>query len=70
MLKAAPFKPFVICMADGEKLQVDHPEFVALSPTGDEMVVFESDGHFHMVDIMLVTRLAAAKNAPKKTSDK
>ena len=30
LIHATPFQPFAICMADGKRAVVDHPEFIAL----------------------------------------
>lgn len=58
--RAQPFRPFVIHLADGRRVRVEHPEFMALAPTGRSAVVFGKDGAFEIVDIMLVTSLEVA----------
>ena len=30
-LKEQPFRPFVLCLADGRRVPVKHPEFVAMN---------------------------------------
>jgi hypothetical protein len=44
LYQTAPFKPFEIVLTNGRHVPVEHPEFMALSPTGQTIVVFESDG--------------------------
>ena len=56
-LHAQPFKPFWIHFADGGRIPVHHEDFVALDPTGREMIVFLPNGTHQVVDLMLVTRL-------------
>jgi hypothetical protein len=34
LLTAHPFKPFVLCLSDGRKLPVPHPDFLTISPHG------------------------------------
>ena len=34
MLSAHPFRPFVVCLSDGRKLRVEHPDFLLISPSG------------------------------------
>lgn len=66
-LRAQPFRPFWIHLADGGRIPVEHEDFVALEPTGREFVVYLPDDSLHIVDVMLVTRLELkAKNgAPR-----
>lgn len=56
-LHAQPFQPFWIHLADGGRLPVEHEDFVALAPTGRELIVFLKDNTHHVVDVMMVTRL-------------
>jgi hypothetical protein len=55
--RAQPFEPFTLCLADGRQLPVNHPEFLALSPTGRTISVAQSDGAFNIVDLLLVTSI-------------
>jgi hypothetical protein len=56
-LHAQPFRPFLIHVADGGRVLVKHEDFVALAPTGREMIVYQPDGDYQVVDVLLVTRL-------------
>ncbi|MEW6606313.1 MAG: hypothetical protein AB1414_02505 [bacterium] len=55
---ARPFHPFIIHLADGQKIPVEHPEFLAIAPDG-HTIVFHSlrPGGFHIIDPSLVTAL-------------
>jgi hypothetical protein len=56
-------------VADGGRVPVKHEDFVALDPTGREMLVYQTDGSYQIVDVMLVTRLQILpKNGSKKPS--
>jgi hypothetical protein len=67
LLHASPFRPFVVHIADGGRLAVDHEDFVAIAPTGREMIVYLSNGSHQIVDAMLVTRLElSAKRGARK----
>ncbi len=57
MLKAAPFRPFRIHMADGRSLLVKHRDFVARSPSGRTAIVYKSDDTFEVVDLLLMASL-------------
>ncbi len=54
---AQPFQPFVMHLADGRNLAVAHREFLAMSPVGRTLVVYQPDGSFDIVDLLLVTDL-------------
>jgi hypothetical protein len=55
--QAKPFHPFDIHLADGRALAVEHPEFLAQSPTGRTIAVGHSDGVIEIVDLLLVVSL-------------
>ena len=68
LLHAQPFRPFVIHFADGDRVRVPHGDYVALAPTGREMIVHLPNGDYQVVDVMLVTRLEVAiRNGARKT---
>jgi hypothetical protein len=56
-LHAQPFRPFWMHFADGGRLRVEHEDFVAVAPSGRELIVFQRDDSHQVVDVMLVTRL-------------
>lgn len=57
MHQALPFQPFRVHLADGRRLDVHHPEFLAQSPTGRTMSIGKPNGAFEVVDLLLVTSL-------------
>jgi hypothetical protein len=61
---AAPFRPFEIVLTNGRQVRVDHPEFMALSPDEDVVVVFEPDGHL-TIDVPLVIAVKELKNGAR-----
>ncbi len=56
MQTAQPFRPFLVKLADGRHFEVRHPENVACSPNGREMVLFDGD-EMHMLEMLLVIEL-------------
>jgi len=56
-LRQQPFRPFTIRMADGRTLNVAHPDFVAQSPSGRTVVVFQPDDSYSVLDLLLMTEL-------------
>ena len=45
-------------------MRVNHPEFMALSPDEDTVVVYESDGHL-TIDVPLVIAVKELKNGAR-----
>jgi hypothetical protein len=51
-----PFRPFLVKLADGRQFRVTHPELVACSKNGREMVLYEDDG-MHLIEMLLVVEM-------------
>ena len=56
-LSERPFRPFTLHLADGCRIPVAHPEFVAQDPTGRTAVVYLPNGESRYVDLVLVTEI-------------
>jgi len=56
-LRLQPFKPFTIRMADGRTFDIAHPDFVAQSPSGRTVVVFQADESYNLLDLLLMTEV-------------
>jgi hypothetical protein len=54
--RAAPFKPFEIHLADDHAIPVDHPELLAIYPSGRTIAVVVNDV-LEVIDLLLVTSL-------------
>jgi hypothetical protein len=52
-----PFRPFTIRMADGRTFEVSHPDFLAQSPSGRTVIVFQPDETYSVLDLLLMTEL-------------
>ncbi len=70
MYNSEPFQPFAIHLADGRSLSVSHKEFLAMSPSGRTVIVYQSDDSFNIVDLLLVTDIEVANGKKKKGSGK
>jgi hypothetical protein len=55
--QARPFRPFVLRLADGQKVRVPHPEFMAFSRTGRTVSVAAENDAFKIMDLLLVTSI-------------
>ncbi len=65
-LRAAPFVPFSVQLANGRKVRVPHPDFASINPSGRTLIVYSHGEHFEMVDVMLVTNVVVEKGSPKR----
>jgi hypothetical protein len=54
---AQPFRPFVIHLTDGRALPVVHPEIVVAVPSGETILVHQTDGTIDIIDLPQVVRL-------------
>jgi hypothetical protein len=57
VLNTTPFQPFTIHLADGKSIPVVSREFVASSPSGRTIVVFDPEDRMNIIDLLLVTNL-------------
>ena len=57
LLKAQPFSPFAVRMADGNEFFVKHPDFAFLAPTGRSLHVYQPDMSYSVLDVLLMTEL-------------
>jgi hypothetical protein len=57
VLKAQPFRPFVIRTADGREYRVDHPELAWRTPSGRTIVISTGGDDIVILDPLLVTAL-------------
>jgi len=60
--KAEPFRKFIMHLADGREIEVRHREFLAMSPSGRTVVVYQPDDSSNYVDLLLVTDLEIKGN--------
>ena len=63
-LRARPFRPFTLHLADGREIPVSHPEWALASPSGRTTVVMQPDDSLNIIDLLLVTDLEFAPSAP------
>ncbi len=61
--QAQPFRPFLIHLADGRTIPVEHPEFIMTAPIGRTIVIAQPDDTFNIIDLLLVTDLEIKRAA-------
>jgi hypothetical protein len=62
-IHAAPFRAFIIRVADGQELPVPHPDFITHAPNTRTAAVSLPDGTVEIIDLLLVTGLVVAQPA-------
>ncbi len=67
-VRAQPFVPFIIHLADGRTFDVPHPEFVAVSPNGRELLFVADDQGIHQFDMLLVAEIEIPAPASRSQS--
>jgi hypothetical protein len=66
LLAASPFIPFLIHTADGKSLRVAHPDFILAASDAPHVIVEETNGRAHTVNIMLITSLEEEPASPSQ----
>jgi len=66
-MHAAPFRPFVLHLADGRAFTIDHPDFVSIDRRGREVTVYLPDNALQMISLMMVTSIEATTNGEDDT---
>jgi hypothetical protein len=65
--KADPFRPFIIHLADGRNIAVNHRDFLASSPSGRTIIVYQPDDSFNVIDLLLVTDLEVSNGKSRRS---
>jgi hypothetical protein len=65
--KADPFRPFIIHLADGRNISVNHRDFLMSSPSGRTIIVYQPDDSFNVIDLLLVTDLEVSNGKSRRS---
>jgi len=65
VIRAMPFRPFRIHLADGRNLTVEHPDFIMRSPSGRSAILYKPDDTFEVIDLLLVAMLEVLNGQPR-----
>ena len=68
LLHADPFKPFVVCLSDGRRLSVHHPDFLLISPNGRIIWEGETEDEFAIAMPFHVTGIERARRRRKRAA--
>jgi hypothetical protein len=59
---ARPFIPFALVMADGREFEVSHPDFMARSPLGRSVTLYDAVG-VHYLDVRLIAEFRHSESS-------
>jgi hypothetical protein len=60
--RASPFKPYEIQMASGERYEVQHPDFIFISPKASFVIVFDANEHPYHLSTLLIEGVSPRKS--------
>jgi hypothetical protein len=63
-LKAEPFRPFDLCLADGRRVPVMHPELVAMN--NRVVVVLDEESYSRTIEPLLIVSLEPLAGESRK----
>ncbi len=66
MLRAHPFRGFLVKTTDGDAFSVDNPDYALVGPQDGVVVIFDKDEHFRIVSMDHIVTLEPARNGTKK----
>jgi hypothetical protein len=65
MLKAQPFRAFLVKTTDGDTHVVGHPDYALVTPSNTEVIIFDKDDHYRWVAMNHIVSLEAVRNGKK-----
>jgi hypothetical protein len=63
--EARPFKPFKLVLPSDREVDVPHPEFISIAPTGNAAVVWHKNGVGEHIDLRWI--VSVKTNGVKRT---
>lgn len=60
------FQPFRFHMGGGRSVDIVHPEFVALNPSGRIVVVFSPRDEMEIIDVLMIQSIEMLKASKRK----
>ena len=62
-VKATPFRPFTVKMADGSSYPVPSSDHASLSPSGRTLIIYYDDDRMKILDVMMITEIETTEAA-------
>lgn len=67
LLNAQPFRPFDVKTTDGDTYRLNHPDFAMISPDETEVIFYDKDHHFRMVDMNHIVSFEPVREQPRRS---
>ena len=67
LIHAEPFRPFTVCLANGARVEIPHPEWIIHPPGTRTAVVMSPDESVRIIDVGLVVELQVGPPLPAGT---
>ena len=58
-------RSFRLRTSDGKVVDVPHPDFATLSPSGRTLIVFNKDDSYEVLDVLLISAIEAPGTKPQ-----
>jgi hypothetical protein len=55
-----PFMPFTLRLSEGRAFRILHPDYMAVPPTNQRVIVFDNDDQMIILDPLLILSLESA----------
>jgi hypothetical protein len=66
MLRAQPFRSFLVKTTDGDTFLVEHRDYALMSPAESDVVIYDKDDHFRHIAMEHVVTLEPVRNGARK----
>ena len=66
MLRAHPFRKFLVKTADGDTFRVEHPDYAPVNPPQTEVIIYDKNGHYRFIALPQIASLEPVRNGSKK----
>ena len=67
LLRSTPFRQIRVCLGSNKTYRIPHPEFAALSPGGETLIVFLPNGGHDVVDVPLIERVEVRRRSANRS---
>jgi len=68
--RAVPFKPYEMQMASGEHYEVQHPDFIFISPKASFVIVFDANEHPYHLSTPLIEGVSPQNGRRRRKTGK
>ncbi len=68
IFRELPAGPLTVQVAERTPIEVSHSDFAMISPGGEILTLWDSDGHLHHINAPSVTRITLPKISPQSAN--